>query len=292
MFVDLPGGPLSISDDHGQAGSGWLHSLVAARSGTGDNCTLWRIGSIERSQALLNPDQLLSGGDRVGDEPAKRASQGTSIRKPSNRVPLHGTDQHTAQTTEVPTQPGRATSRLIPRKEGADRLGILLGEERGGRGKLVEHRSQTEEVCCRPHRLSVRLLWCHIAPGAPNLALALPPNEGLGDAEVQELDHPLGIDHQVGGLDVSVHQVERAALLRHRSMGMGKSITDLPSHLRDEIEAQRDAVATTQAQDPPQGDPLDVLHHQVVAAILTVEVLDLDQILMLQQGADAGLVGE
>ena len=100
-----------------------------------------------------------------------------------------------------------------------------------------------------------------------------------GDAEVHHPHHVVLGDHDVAGLDVSVHYTARLGLFERAR------------HLRGEAQGAR-RLERPRTQQVAQLLALHQLHHQVVAAVLDPEVDQAGGVGGKQQRADVSLAGE
>ncbi len=104
----------------------------------------------------------------------------------------------------------------------------------------------------------------------------------LGQAEVEDLQAPLGRDHQVLRLQVAMDDAG--------AMRLGQAVREL----RPEVEHLRDGQGAAR-QPPPQRLALDVLHHHVVRAGLVgrlADVVDVDDVRVVERGGGARLAVE
>jgi hypothetical protein len=159
------------------------------------------------------------------------------------------------------------------REHAAAGPGRVVGDVRGGLGRrarqqFVQHRAK------RPHvgpgvdvfRTDGGLLWTHVVRGAndhasprvfrPGLVLG---GEHLGDAEVDDPGRRRAIDvghEDIGRLEVAVNDALEVGVL------------DRSADFADEREPrpQADAILAAVARD---GQPGDVVHHEVRAAVVT-----------------------
>lgn len=132
---------------------------------------------------------------------------------------------------------------------GATACGPRSGEQ------LVEHDAQAVDVGGRRHRLAAHLLRARIVrrvrtrtPEGGQAIGAFQGVQGLGDAEVQQLDLAVIAAQHVAGLEVTVHETT--------TVGMGHGIGQLQKQLQPVF--QRSALAST-----VQRLPEHPLHHEV-----------------------------
>ena len=68
--------------------------------------------------------------------------------------------------------------------------------------------------------------------------------------------------------------------------------SDLSTNLGNDVEWNRHTMASAQACESPECQTFYILHHQVIQAILAIEVLNLNHVLVLQHRTDACFVNE
>ena len=182
--------------------------------------------------------------------------------------------------------------RLVP-DDG--RQGVHLGRPAEGppsRGHFVQHGSEGELVGPEVARFSARLLRRHISERSQDRSRlrqrvfryrggrhAAGRRAALGQAEVQDLGPSLRADHDVGGLQVAVHD----------SLGVrrGQSIGDLHGNRQQLGNGQRSA-----GHRLPQGLAFDQLHHDVGHASRIAHVVDGDDVGMVERGRRPSFLNE
>jgi hypothetical protein len=172
---------------------------------------------------------------------------------------------------------------------GGEGLGLQrrAGELPAGE-QLEEGDAQRVDVDLLAALVGEELLGRHVPRGAklhrlgPPLAVEVAPR----DAEVEHLHAAVARDQDVGGLDVPVHHGQRAAgaglrRLAGEAQGAGHGLADLDRSPRRQrgVPEQRAAV-----------DAVDDLHQQGWSAVDLHHVDDLDDVVVVQQGEQPGLV--
>jgi len=131
----------------------------------------------------------------------------------------------------------------------------------------------------------LELLGRHVVRRAHHLVRTGQPSavggaaEDLGQPEVGDLHPALGVDEDVLGLDVTMHDTRLVRELQR--------VADVRDHFQR--LARLDLAAANQ---PVQIGTVDVFHQQVVALARTAEVVDRDDRRMAQTGQRAGLAAE
>ena len=103
--------------------------------------------------------------------------------------------------------------------------------------------------------------------------------DGLGNAEVGDLDAVAGLEHHVGRFDVAVHDVVR--------VGIVQGVGDLGSDGRRPLHRQ-----ATGSDDLLKSRAVDELHGQVAQALEVTDVVDRDDVGVFELGRDLRLTFE
>ena len=181
----------------------------------------------------------------------------------------------------------RRRIRFEHRQEGVHRAGRL---ERGAAGEhLIEDRSQAPDIARRADVAATpgRLLRRHVARGAEDGACVRHRGIGLeplGQPEVGDARAAVGVDEDVGGLQVAVEDAARMGRLD----GLG--------HLRQDRRPLA-RVHRPACQTAGQRRPLDILHRVEGVAVEVADLEDRDDPRMVEPGgglrlaAEAGQIG-
>ncbi len=147
----------------------------------------------------------------------------------------------------------------------------LAGKGLPIREQFVDDEPDGKDVAAAIHRPSLDLLRRHVM-GRTNHRARL-GQAGVGDprdAEIQNPQDAIQVDHDVGGLDVPVHD---AFLMR---------VVEPQGELFDQIEL------ASQRQGSPlpnlfgEREALDELHHDVRLTVLVAEIVDRDDVAVFQ----------
>ncbi len=176
---------------------------------------------------------------------------------------------------------------LQQRQIGLRREGAL--PQRG----LEEHRAHREDVAALVHGLGPRLLRAHVAQLPLERAHGGDVAPVAGDAEVGQLDLAGGGDQHVGWRDVTVDQVEGAALLVGLAVGVVQGRADLHGDIDHRLQLQRALLRPRAVHARAQVTTVDVLHHDEVLVLVALpQVQDLHDVGVAQGGRDLGLADE
>src|SRR5262245_27400039 len=132
---------------------------------------------------------------------------------------------------------------------------------------LVKNQADGKDVASAIDRFPVDLLRRHVAWGADHRTehrhtrLADP-----GDSEVEDLEHPLAVDHHVGGLDVAVHH------------GVVVCVVEAGRKVFNQPEPPRQRERRVVANQLSEGRSLDELHDDVWKPVALAAVVDLSAI--------------
>ena len=161
----------------------------------------------------------------------------------------------------------------------------------------MQHDAQREHVRTRVGGRAVQQLGGqirHLAPHHP--AVALVDAQRLRrprQPEVENLHVAVPRDHDVGRRHVAVDNPQRRPIRVGQGVGEVQPPADLATHLSHESRRQ---MLAGLVDAPPQQrghvDPLDRLHHQVVAPLLGRELEHLDDVRVDEPRRDVRLVHE
>ncbi len=174
-----------------------------------------------------------------------------------------------------------------------DREGRVAVEDQLTGDHLEEHHPDRVEVGAGVHRLAQRLLGREVLRGADHHAglghRGDPALQRAGDAEVHDLDVALAVEHDVPGLDVTVHQAHVVRGLQRVQHTDGD-----PQRL---LDRHRAVLADRLVDGVPQALAVDQLHHDVrragaVLGDVLAAVVDGDDVRVLQPGHRLGLAAE
>ena len=149
------------------------------------------------------------------------------------------------------------------------------------RDELVQHGAGGEDVAAVVDDGTGHLLRAHVVDRPEHHAALRHPRIGQArDAEIEDLQHALGVDHQVGGLDVAVDDAGAVRVCQPRA--------ELLDHQKPLGEGQRRGAA----QDLRERLAGDVLHRHEGQAVGLADVEDDDDVLVAEAGDGPGLADE
>ena len=186
---------------------------------------------------------------------------------------------------------GAACGEVLGRVDDAE--GVLLpgGDVEGAsaEGDLEQGDAEGEEVGPLVDGLAAELLGGDVADGAFDGAggpAAAGQLGGAGEAEVGEVGPTGAVDEDVAGLDVLVHEADGASL-EAQGVGVVEGVAELQAELDDGAGRQGAA-----EEEVVGGAAVDALHGDVDEAVEHADVVDVDDVGVVQAGAEAGLVQE
>ena len=173
-------------------------------------------------------------------------------------------------------------------------FGRLAVEEPQAGEALVHHHAQREDVAARVERLTANLLGRHVARRALHHADAgaAAAAQRLGDAEVEQLGDALVGHHDVLLGDVAVNDDLPPAA----RVGEGVRVVQRQRRVARGGERQPDGNGFLRlaagARHLDQGAALDELHRHVELAFVGIELEDLGDVRVVEDGGDARLFEE
>ncbi len=150
------------------------------------------------------------------------------------------------------------------------------------RDHLVNHHPQRVDIAPRIQCLSLGLLRRHVLRRTKDPAGGGPSSEGscFGDAKVHHRHVAVGPDHDVGGLDVAVHQPAPMGIVQRRG--------HLPDHVHDAPRGQSPLLEDHLLEGPA----LQELHGHVNRARLPAKLVNNHNVGMFEVGSQLGLALE
>ncbi len=158
-----------------------------------------------------------------------------------------------------------------------------LVERRPSRQQEVHRAAQAVKIGTCIDLVTVECLFGSQVVGCPQHLLVVPQRDRIliiflkepRQAQVENLDHALGVDQQVARLDVSMHQPGLVSV-RQASSRLPDEIGDFPESARPVVDDQVLQVLT-----------LDIFHHQEVnlrrTVHLTIDVVGTHDVRMIQR---------
>jgi hypothetical protein len=173
----------------------------------------------------------------------------------------------------------------------AERDSVAVGEEQTPRGEgAPEHGARREQVRSPIDLVAVQhLLRRHVGQLALELARSRAHDAGLGacDAEVRQARRPVHADHDVLGRNVAMDKVEKIPVVVPDAM---RRLQPRKNVEHDGNDQTRWTIALEFLEQPPQRATLDVLHHDIINAVLGPDVDDGHDVGMVKHRRDARFV--
>ena len=162
------------------------------------------------------------------------------------------------------------------------RLVGVRGERHPAREHVEEHRAERVDVGAHADLLAADLLGRDVVHGAqqPAGAAVVDAAELHGEPEVGQVDVALGVEQDVGGLDVAVDEAARV-----RGVERG-------GHRGDDRRRALGLEPALAAQHRAQVLALDVAHDLEQHAVLLARVVDRDDVRMVERRGDLRLRDE
>ena len=161
------------------------------------------------------------------------------------------------------------------------RLVHASGEGLDVRHHFVQHSADGEDVALGPEIPGADLLGRHVVRGADEgLRLRELRRVAAGEPEIEDLERALVVEHQVGRLDVAMHD---AAAMR---------VGEAAAQLFDPLQALPDRIERLAAHDLAQRLAVDVLHGDVRQAAVLVDVEDGDDVRVTERAGRLRLARE
>jgi hypothetical protein len=178
----------------------------------------------------------------------------------------------------------RAHQRRILVLDVVHHLGVAAAVERPPpREQLVRHHAEREYVAAHADHFAARLLGRHVRRRSHHLAVVCHQRElvdRFGETEVGDLDSALAREDDVGGLDVAMDEV------------FGVRGFETVADVEHDRERDVDGKTRLRANELLDGEPVVVLHHDVVRALRLPVVDDVDDVVVLDAGGRFGFLLE
>ncbi len=159
---------------------------------------------------------------------------------------------------------------------------------------LPQDDPQREDIDAPVLVLAADLFWGHVAVLAAHLALlaALGAALGFGDAEVDQLHFAAVPDEDVLRADVAVDDAEQLAAFTPRLVSSVEALGGAERDVGGELGSELARSLPEAGHQRRQGDPMHVLHGQVVEAVLLAELVDAHHVRVPDPNRDQRLVDE
>ncbi len=227
----------------------------------------------------------------AGEEPAERAAEVVGLLRPRRRLERHRAGDHVVESQE--TRVGVAGPRVRRAHRGFDVFARPAAEGRLAAPELHQQDRDGEHVGRGRELLRVHLLGRHVAGRAEDAVPARRGGHGGGDAEVDDLDLALFVDHHVARGHVAVHDV-------HAPVGVVERATDLDADVRALLgretypraraRARTALVGHGRAQELREARAFDELHGEEIRPPLDPELVHRDDVRVRER--DGGLCFE
>jgi hypothetical protein len=171
---------------------------------------------------------------------------------------------------------------------------VLVRPHAAAREHLPEDHAGRVDVGAPVDGLAARLLGRHVRELAAQdpRARQVQRAGGLGDAEVDEFDRALVGDEDVVRADVAVHDPERPPVVVAQLVRVVQPRQHVGNRAQEDRQRRPAVGPRLDAHRPAQRLALEVLHHEVVRALLFADLVGLHHVRVVQPRRDARLVEE
>ncbi len=114
----------------------------------------------------------------------------------------------------------------------------------------------------------------------------------LGDPEIDEFHPPLQREEDVLRANVPMDEAGGTPVEVASAMDVIERATDRGPDLQDDRNGDLDLPPSAQPNHLVEPEPLDILHHDVVASLFPTEIVDMDDVRVVQEGQDPDLPEE
>ena len=153
--------------------------------------------------------------------------------------------------------------------------GVVVGKQ------LVQHNPSRKDIGPRIYRTAIDLLGRHVAHAAHDLSgSGFFGSANVGDTEIHDLDRAIFRNHDVGRLDIAMHN---AAVV---------SVTQTVADANNGLDFFEDTELPAGRNDGIEALALQELHHKIRISRVVPQFEDGDDIGMLQAAGGLGLAKE